>query len=314
MATHLGGGTSSPPRRNMSNRTRAELFTQFERWGWDEHGWAKSTRYRYLRRAKAADAWLRDQGDTPLAWAETDHLRRYLFQTAPNAGNRNDIRTGLVAFFNFTIAQKWRLDNPALQLPRLPVPKALPKALDIEQARRIAVAADLYPLMERALILTLLYGGVRKEEARMLEWRNLSEGFVTVMGKGSKERDVPIHPHAMMGLLAWKHETTQARWVFASPRREGQPVSRSWMQNLAEDLKANTGIHGLTLHSLRHTAATRLLETGANLREVQTFLGHSSPQTTAIYTRVRSADLAKAAQRLDFSGPILIPESEPVPV
>ena len=301
MESHLGGGTSSPPRRNMSNRIRSEMFTTFDRWGWDEKGWAKTTRERYLRRAKAADAWLRAQGDPPLPFAETDHLRRYLFQTTPTPQTRNDIRGSLIAFFDFTISQQWRVDNPALQLPRLPVPKPLPKALDLAQAQRVVAALQLYPTMERALLLLLLFGGLRRNEARMLEWRNVSEGFVTVMGKGSRERDVPIHPHAMMALQAWKRESTNARWVFGSRRIPTQPVSTTWMHYLITDLKQATGLDRLTLHSLRHTAATRLLETGANLREVQTFLGHASPQTTAIYTRVRSADLAKAADRLDFS-------------
>lgn len=313
MPTHLEGGASSPPRRNMSNRVRTEMFTQYDRWGWDERGWAKSTRYRYLRRAKAADAWLRDQGDPPLIWAETDHLRRYLFQTAPTAGNRNDIRTALVAFYGFVISQQWRVDNPALQLPRLPVPKPLPRALDIEQARRIVVTAAMYPPMERALLLCLIFGGLRKEEARTMEWRRVSEGFVTVMGKGSKERDVPLHPYAMLALESWRRESRASQWVFASPRREGKPVSRSWMQNLLEEVRTSAEVPGLTTHGLRHTAATRLLETGSNLREVQEFLGHASPQTTAIYTRVRKADLAKAAGRLDFAGPVLIPEPAEVP-
>jgi integrase/recombinase XerC len=305
-STYLGGGIPKPPRRNMSNRARSELFLAYERWGWDERGWARSTRERYLQRAKAADLWLRDNRLPPLVWAEEEAIRRYLFQTPPEAGNRNDIRTAMIGFFDFCIAQQWRVDNPARSLPRLPVPKPLPKALSIEEARRIVVVAGGLPARESALILLLLYAALRRDEARLLEWRNVDDGFVTVMGKGSKERSVPLHPHAAFALQRWRYESTDRGYVFTSPRRRGEPLSRTWMQLLIEEVKDATGIPGLTLHSLRHTAATRLLETGSNLREVQTFLGHASPQTTAIYTRIKSQSLREAADRLDFAGPVAV--------
>jgi integrase len=235
-----------------------------------------------------------------LVWAETEHLRSYLFSTVPNAGNRNDIRAALCGFGEFVVAQCWRPDNPAIGLPRLPTPRAIPRALTVEQAHTIDLVAPTYGAMAAALVRLLLYTGLRKSEARMLRWSDVEGGWVRVMGKGSKERIVPLPPPAAEAMAAWRLESTSAEYVFVSPRRPSEPISSTTFANLIRDVGCSAGIEGLTPHALRHTLATQLLAIGGDLRQVQEWLGHASPATTAIYTRVRPSDLRRVAQRVHY--------------
>lgn len=299
--THMGSAIPRPARRNMSKRYRHEVFVAFERWGFDQQGWATTTRYRYLKRAEAADRWLMENENVHLVWATEAQLRSYLFSTEPTPQNRNDIRAGLVGFANFCIAQGWRQDNPATGLPRLPLPRPVPRALTVEQARRIVAVSQSLDPMERALILVYLYAGLRKSEARMMEWRNVEPGWVTVFGKGSKERTVALHPIAEQALMGWKLQTAEARYVFVSPRFPGRPVSLTHIQNVVLHVGSMAGIEKLSPHAFRHTFATRLLETGSDIRDAQVAMGHASPTTTARYQMVRPVRLTESVGRLDFS-------------
>lgn len=296
------GVAKRPPRRGMTKRYRAEVFGAFERWGWDENGWAKTTRYRYRRRAEAADRWLTDQGKVHLVWSSTADLRAYLFSTTPTPQNRNDIRSALVAFSKFCIAQGYREDNPAAPLPRLTVPRAQPHSLTIEEAQRVVKVTQHLGPMDRAMVLLYLYTGLRKSEGRLLEWRNVSPGWVRVLGKGSKERDVPLHPTADAALSAWHSTCTDARWVFPSPKFVGRAVSDTYIADTVAHVGRMAGLRRLHPHAFRHTMATRMLETGSDLRDAQVALGHASPKTTSIYVTIRPARLRNALGRLDFDG------------
>lgn len=293
-----------PPRSRMTRRYKDQVLLEFERWGFDVKGWANATRSKYLRRVKAADAWLEENRGTSILWAKPDDLKAYVYSTTTSARNRNNVRQALVGFYDFMVDRGWIDVNPALALSRLPEPQLLPKALDVDQASRILAALQVMNPMDALMVTLMLYGGLRKSEVRLLQWRDVSADneWVTVNGKGSKQRMIPLHETAQDALIRWRVQAVDAQWVFPSPRLKGRPVSESYIKGLLYEVGELAGVPGLHPHLLRHTAATRLLEKGATLREVQEFLGHADPKTTAIYTKVRPANLKDAVARLDYGG------------
>ena len=236
--------------------------------------------------------------------ASAADLRAYLFSTKPTAQTRNHIRQALIGFGAFAVDMGWAQSNNAAGLPRLPEVAPPPKALDVKQARRIAGVAGALPLADRTLVLIFLYGGLRKSEARRLQWTQVSDDglWLRFAGKGARVREVPLHEQARGALVALRLAATDPRWVFPSPRRRDAPVSETYVRELLYTVGDMAGIPHLHPHQLRHTAATRLLERGADIRTVQEYLGHASPRTTAIYTRVRPARVLEATGRLDFDG------------
>jgi integrase len=154
--------------------------------------------------------------------------------------------------------------------------------------------------MTYAFVCVLSYAGLRLSEAINLRWVNVGDEWLRFDATKSKmERQIPLHTEASLALKKWRLDCLSAEWVFPSPRFEDRPFSVSHGQRLIGDLGDLVGIH-LHPHVLRHTFATVLLDTGADLRTVQEALGHASPTTTAIYTFIRPAKLKEAVARLDF--------------
>lgn len=280
-------------------RQKDALFIRFMEWGFDMRAWQPTTRNRYSRRVRAADAWLVENRNISVLFAKEKDLKAYLFATPPSPRNRNQIRQALVAFGEFLVDAGIAQSNVALGLPRLPEPSLLPKALESQPAHRIQVAAKQFGPMIETLVLCLLFAGLRRNEARLLEWRQVDEGWLHFSGKGSKERSVPLAEPLAQALRRWKAQCSDPRWVFPSSRREGHPFSERHMYELVREVGKVAGVQ-LHPHLCRHTAATRLLETGADLRTVQEFLGHSSPKTTAIYLKIRPPMLKEAVERLTY--------------
>ena len=184
--------------------------------------------------------------------------------------------------------------------PRLPRP--LPHPLGVDEVRRLVEAPDLSTpsgLRDRA-VLELLYGaGIRVSELTGLDVDDLdlNDGFVRVLGKGGKERDVPMGRHAQAALGAY---LTRARPVLAGPRTRGAAflnarggrLTRQSCAALVARYATRAGLaRRVSPHDLRHSFATHLLEGGADVRVVQELLGHASVATTQIYTLVTKEHL-----------------------
>ncbi len=284
-------------------RTFERTLELFARWAFDERGLSVATRRKYVQRVRQADRWLRAERGASVIWAKPKDLKAFLFSTSATARNRNAIRQALVAFGAFLVDQGWVETNHALALPRLPEPPHRPQALTVEQGRRIVAASRALSPGDRALVLLYLYGGLRNAEGRCLEWAHVDEDarWLRFRGKGGKVREVPLHEVARAALLEVRRDHRDARWVFPSPLpTRDEPVSETYVRNLLHQVGEMVGLPRLHPHQLRHTMATRLIERSWDVRDVQEFLGHSSPQTTAIYTYIRPARLAKAAASLDF--------------
>jgi len=150
--------------------------------------------------------------------------------------------------------------------------------------------------------MLLMYAcGLRITEAATLEVTAIDGiiGFIRVIGKGNKERQVPLPQPVLAELRSlWKTHRDK-RWLFPSPRQEG-PISRYalWL-TLKQAFRAAGITRRITPHSLRHSYATRLLESGVDIRVVQILLGHARIGTTAIYTHLTEPTRASLKRILD---------------
>ena len=210
--------------------------------------------------------------------------------------------SALRGFYAFLQEEGFRSDNPAGALPRPTQRRALPKVLsgaDIDRLfavieERLAVAHPTPHDLRLSAMIELLYGsGLRATELVALPRRALAgdRPFLILRGKGGKERMVPISDRARAAVALWSALVpADALWLFPSGKSH---LSRIRLYQMVKALAAAAGIapDRVSPHVLRHAFATHLLEGGADLRALQTMLGHADIGTTQIYTHVESARL-----------------------
>lgn len=203
-------------------------------------------------------------------------------------------------FFGFLVEEGLRKDDPSAALPRPALERPLPRILDSDEISALFEAAEARavsgePLACRNLaLLELLYGsGLRATELVSLPRGALRVGqpFLILRGKGSKERLVPISARAEQAVERWReHVPGASLWLFPSGKTH---LSRIRLYQIVRIMAADAGIppERISPHVLRHAFATHLLSGGADLRVVQSLLGHADIATTQIYTHVDSARL-----------------------
>lgn len=205
-------------------------------------------------------------------------------------------------FFGFLIDDGLRQDDPSATLPRPRFERPLPRILDQREIERMFEAAEDRarsgePNAVRNLaLLELLYGsGLRASELVSLPRGAVRPGqpFLIVTGKGSKERLVPISSRAEAAVAAWReHVANDRAWLFPSGKTH---LSRVRLFQIVRAMAADAGIapDRVSPHVLRHAFATHLLSGGADLRVLQSLLGHADIATTQIYTYVDSSRLVE---------------------
>jgi integrase/recombinase XerD len=203
-------------------------------------------------------------------------------------------------FFGFLVDEGLRRDDPSSALPRPRFERPLPRILDEEEVRRMFEAAEdraesgEVGSVRNLALLELLYGsGLRASELVSLPRGAVrpNQPFLMVLGKGSKERLVPISARAQAAVQQWQeHVPSGALWLFPSGKSH---VSRVRLFQIVRAMAADAGIvpERVSPHVLRHAFATHLLSGGADLRVLQSLLGHADIATTQIYTHVDSARL-----------------------
>jgi integrase/recombinase XerD len=271
-----------------------------------ERGAAKSTLLAYRTALEAARAALKPA----LVHANAEHIRSLLacwHDVDGIARSTASMRlSALRQFFAFLLREGARSDDPTLDL-MMPAPaRKLPKVIAQGQMQALLGAAasrctiDPSPqnLRLRALV-ELLYGsGLRATELVSLPRSAIRAGrdHAIVRGKGDKERLVPISPAALEAALAWSaHLPPGTHWLFPAVGAKSH-LSRVRLFQLVKVLASEAGLDPAQIspHVLRHAFATHLLEGGADLRAVQTLLGHADIGTTQIYTHVAGAHLRAA--------------------
>ncbi|MEO6255868.1 MAG: tyrosine recombinase [Sphingomicrobium sp.] len=203
-------------------------------------------------------------------------------------------------FFGFLSDEGLRDDDPSAALPRPRLERPLPRILDerevtsIFEAAEERAASDEPAAVRNLAILELLYGsGLRASELVTLGRGALRKGqpFVILSGKGSKERLVPISSRAETVVSRWlEYVPRDSLWLFPGGKRH---LSRVRLFQIVREVAALAGIspERISPHVLRHAFATHLLSGGADLRVLQSLLGHADIATTQIYTHVDSARL-----------------------
>ena len=233
--------------------------------------------------------------------ASLEDVREWLSKRAETVSKRTQARelSALRSFFDYMILEGMRKENPCESLESPRIGRYLPDVLSVEEVDRIMESVDCSNpkgLRDRA-ILEILYGcGLRVSEAVGLRISDvfIKEGFVRVIGKGNKQRIVPLGEVAadcFTGYLGCRGEAAKPEFSdIAFLNRNGMPLSRVYVFNMVKTQAIAAGISkNISPHTFRHSFATHLIENGADLRVVQEMLGHESILTTEIYTHINSA-------------------------
>jgi integrase/recombinase XerD len=279
--------------------TKDQLADQFLNHLRVEKGLAKNTIQAYSQDLTRFLAFLESHGDvSPLALTR-DYLSEYIGSLEGLLSKRSAARnlSALKQFFRFLVASGMIEANPARLLSAPKIPLRLPKVLSPSEVELLLAQPDPAARSGRRdqAMLELLYAtGLRVSELVGLKVQNvnLEAGFVRTLGKGSKERVVPMGTKAVEALREYLLDERPALlrnrtspYVFLNLR--ARPMTRQGFWKIIRQYGARAGIpKEITPHMLRHSFATHLLQYGADLRSVQVMLGHSDISTTQIYTHV----------------------------
>ena len=246
-------------------------------------GYSARTCQVYEGQTKQFFAWARKQ---PAAITGED-VRTYLMHLAQeryvSASARNQARSAIY-FWCEHVLDKPQLMNDA---PRAKEPRRLPVVLSREEVTKLFAAVA--NLKHRAALLVIYAGGLRVSEAARLKVSDVDGERHMVLvrgGKGAKDRYTIIANAALEALREYWRIYQPKEWLFPSDRPD-RPISPRTIQAVFRQAKDRAGIQkAATVHTLRHSFATHLLEDGADLRYIQELLGHKDPRTTLLYTHV----------------------------
>ena len=286
----------------MTDHTRISTFLEALA---AERGATTNTALAYGRDLKDFADWLAGQRgglleiDTAQIEAYLAHCEAQGLAKSTRARRLSAIRQ----FCAFAYEEDWRTDNPALRLKGPGPTKRLPKTLTETEVSALLKAAcetgrDTDRLRNTCLLELLYATGMRVSELVSLPVAAVrgDPRMILVRGKGGKERMVPLSPPARAAVAAWLEGRdagdTKSLYLFPSRGKAGH-LTRVRFHGLVKDLAVRAGISPAKVspHTLRHAFATHLLANGADLRSIQTLLGHADVSTTEIYTHVLDARL-----------------------
>ena len=262
------------------------------------------TQRSHISSCKRFAAWLKRSPDT----ASADEVRLFqlhLIESGASISNRNRIMTGLRFLFRVTL----RRHDLAAEVWHMKEPLKLPPVLSPDEVKRLLTCATS---LKARVMLMLCYGcGLRAGEVVRLTVGDIDSAQMiirVVQSKGRKDRHVML-PEEVLDVLRqwWKERPTdhdaavapRSRWLFPGRSAYRGLTTRQFNRLLKDAAKAAGLTKPITLHTLRHSFATRLLELGTDFRVIQAILGHDKPETTARYTRVATGLIAKVESPLD---------------
>lgn len=280
------------------------IIEQFLDTLWQEHGLSDNTVASYRLDLESFSQWLSE----PRAFLSIDHIDLQAFlgeRLAKGYKSSSSARmlSCLRKFFRFLYLENYRADDPSAQLSSPQKVAHLPKSLSEEQVQNLLDAPntlDPIELRDKAMLELLYATGLRVTELTSLTLDNLGlrQGVVRVIGKGDKERLVPLGEEAVYWINEFFNyarpillNNKQSDVVF--PSKRGSTMTRQTFWHRIKHYAVLAGIDSdkLSPHILRHAFATHLVNHGADLRVVQMLLGHSDLSTTQIYTHVAKARL-----------------------
>ncbi|MEP7199559.1 MAG: site-specific tyrosine recombinase XerD, partial [Chloroflexota bacterium] len=270
-----------------------------------EKGYAQNTLSAYQNDLNQMAAHLQKKSPD-MTWAQvtradvSDYILRMKTQESYSSTTVARKLAALKSFFHFLTMEHLITENPAAMLDSPKVRKYLPKALSTQDVDRLLAepAKDPSPKgqRDRAIMETLYATGMRVTELINLNVDdvNMADGHIRCMGKGAKERIVPLYPQAMEALQTYAHNGRQQLLKAPVPEmtekalflnQRGQRLTRQGLWLIIKEYARRVGITSdVTPHTLRHSFATHMLSGGADLRNVQALLGHANVTTTQVYT------------------------------
>lgn len=249
-----------------------------------------------------------EQNDLTLTEMKLENLENFsasLHDRGVSARSQARVLSGVRSFYRFLVLDDYIKDDPTELLVSPQIGQHLPEYLTVEEVDMMEEAIDLSKWegqRNKAIIETLFSCGLRVSELVNLKKSDIfeQEKFIRVLGKGSKERLVPISDKALREINLWyfdrnlmKIKPGEEDYVFLN--RRGAHLTRTMILIMIKNTARDAGIKKtISPHTLRHSFATALLKGGADLRVIQALLGHEDIGTTEIYTHLETSDLREA--------------------
>jgi integrase/recombinase XerC len=262
---------------------------------------SKHTIDAYRRDLQALADWANSKKAGDVAALQAAQLRAFIADEHRRGLTPKSLQRRLSAcrsFYQWLLRHARIAANPAASLRAPKAARKLPQVLDVDEAMQLVEVPTDAPLgqRDRALLELLYSSGLRVSELCALRWHDLDldEGQVTVLGKGSKQRVVPVGSHARAALAAWRTESSAKADAPVFPGRGGKPITPRAVQLRLRRIAQKQGLFKrVHPHLLRHTFASHVLESSGDLRGVQELLGHADLGTTQIYTHLDFQHLAR---------------------
>ncbi|MFY0631086.1 MAG: site-specific tyrosine recombinase XerD [Flavobacteriaceae bacterium] len=276
-----------------------------------ERGLSENTIESYTRDIKKLNSFLEENeiSTTPIKIGE-DQIQQFIYEIAKSINPRSQARiiSGLRSFFDYLIFENYRQVNPTELIEAPKTGRKLPDTLSSDEIEKLISAIDLSKAQgerNRTIIETMYACGLRVSEAITLRISDLffEEGFIRVLGKGNKERFIPIYPKAQKYILFYIKDIRSHLKIHKNYEdtlflnRRGKGLSRQMVFMFLKELaiKAQIG-KKISPHTLRHSFATHLLQGKADLRAIQQMLGHESITTTEVYVHLDKSYLKQVVE------------------
>ncbi len=287
-------------------KTPQNMIRAYQRYLKLQRGYSPNTLDAYIRDLQKLTDYLEGEGRhvTEVELADLQHFAASLHDIGIHPRSQCRILSGVRSFFRFLELEGYRDDDPSELLESPVLGEHLPEVLSAAEVDMLEDAVDLSKWeghRNRAIIEVLFSCGLRVSELVNLKCSDLflQERYVRVLGKGAKERLVPISPRAIQELDNWfivrqamKIKPGEEDYVFLN--RRGGHLTRVMILIMIKQQAEMAGIQKtISPHTLRHSFATALLEGGADLRAIQAMLGHESIGTTEIYTHIDMSTLRR---------------------
>jgi integrase/recombinase XerD len=256
-------------------------------------GLAEGTQKAYLRVVKQFAAHFNKPPDQISEQEFREYLLYLRNQRHYSPASLKVAASGIIFFFTHTVPRDW----PTFKTLSIPRPRSLPDVLSIDEVRRLIDAVRTPH--NKAFFWTVYSLGLRLQEALNLQVGDIDSARMVVhvhRGKGAKDRYVPLPPRTLIVLRQYWVTHRHPVWLFPATGRDGKqarhadrPMARPSVHGAMKRVVQQLGIKKkVTIHTLRHSYATHLLEAGINLRLIQQYLGHGSLQATMIYLHLTS--------------------------
>jgi len=287
-----------------------ESLKQYEHYLKIERGLSENSILSYVLDVQALMIFYSENTSiTPLNCSKED-LQQFLYEEAKNIEARSQARriSGLKSFFNFLVFEGYRESSPIDLIESPKLGRKLPTVLSLDEIELLLNAINLgNPLghRNRAIIETLYGSGLRVSELVNLKISDLyfKENMMLITGKGDKQRLVPLGAYAKKHIKHYKDEVRVLNKITEEDRdtlflnRNGRKLTRAMIFTLTKQLAKQAEIDKkISPHTFRHSFATHLLENGADLRTIQTLMGHESITTTEVYMHLDTQQLSKVLE------------------